>query len=90
MDESAIQEAIDALDSHQFASRRAAARHFDVDINTLGRRINGKLSRQQAHKNEQNLSPKEEQLLLVWIQAEDLASTSPTYARIRAMANIMY
>jgi hypothetical protein len=90
MDESAIQEAKDALNSHQFTSRRAAARHFGVSPDTLGRRMNGTLSRQQAHENEQNLSPQEEQLLLAWIQAEDLAGASPTYARIRAMANMMY
>ena len=90
MDESAIQEAKDALNSHQFASRRAAARHFDVNVTTLRRGINGGLSRQQAHEKEQNFSPEEEQILLTWIQAEDLAGTSPTYARIRAMANMMY
>jgi DDE superfamily endonuclease/Tc5 transposase DNA-binding domain len=90
MDISAIQEAKDALDSHQFVSRRAAARHFDVDRDTLRRRKNGTLSRQQAHEKEQNLSSEEEQFLLAWIQAEDLAGASPTYARIRAMANIMY
>jgi len=52
MDESAIQEAIDAFDSHQFASCRAVARHFGVNRDTLGRRINGELSRQQAHEKE--------------------------------------
>jgi hypothetical protein len=90
MDESAIQEAIDALDSHRFTSCRAAARHFGVNHDTLGRRRNGTLPRQQAHENEQSLSSEEEQLLLAWIQAEDLAGAPPTYARIRAMANIMY
>jgi hypothetical protein len=90
MDESAIQEAIDALNSGQFTSRQAAARHFGVNPDTVGNRMNGKLSRQQAHENEQNLSPEEEQFLLAWIQAEDLAGASPTYARIRAMANMMY
>ena len=85
-----MQEAIDALNSHQFTSRRAAARHFGVNRDTLGRRMNGTLSRQQAHENEQSLSSEEEQLLLAWIQTEDLAGTPPTYARIRAMANKMY
>jgi DNA-binding transcriptional regulator YhcF (GntR family) len=64
IDESTMQEAIDALNSHQFTSRRAAAHHFGVNRNTLGRQINGTLSRQQAHENKQSLSPKEEQLLL--------------------------
>jgi hypothetical protein len=50
MDESAIQEAIDGLDSGQFTSRRAAARHFGVHLGTLDNRINGMLSRQQAHE----------------------------------------
>jgi hypothetical protein len=45
MDESAIQEAKDALNSYQFASRRAAARYFNVNTTTLGRRMNGELSR---------------------------------------------
>jgi hypothetical protein len=52
MDESAIQEAIDALDSHRFTSCRAAARHSGVNHDTLGRRRNGTLPRQQAHENE--------------------------------------
>jgi hypothetical protein len=52
--------------------------------------MNGMLTRQKAHEKHQNLSPEEEQYLLVWIQAEDLAGTPPTYARIRAMANTMY
>jgi hypothetical protein len=67
MDEPTIQEAINALNSHQFASRRAAACHFGVDRDTLGRRINGTLSRQKAHEKEQNLSYEEEQFLLAWI-----------------------
>jgi hypothetical protein len=52
MDESAIQEAIDALDSGQFTSHRAAALHFNVNPDTIGNQINGELSRQQAYKNE--------------------------------------
>jgi hypothetical protein len=67
MDEEAIGEAIDGLNSGQFTSRRAAARHFNVNANTIDNRMKGKLSRQQAHENEQNLSPEEEQLLLAWI-----------------------
>ena len=47
-----MQEAIDALNSHQFTSRRAAVRHFGVNRDTLGRWINGTLSHQQAHENE--------------------------------------
>src|SRR5271155_2953786 len=90
MDESAIQEAIDALNSGQFTSRRAAARHFNVNPDTISNRMKGKPSRQQAHQYEQNLSPEEKQLLLSWIQAEDLAGASPTYARIHAMVNMMY
>jgi transposase len=90
MDDPTIQEAIDALNSGQFTSRRAAARHFNISEATLRRGVNGQLSRRQAHENEQNLSSEEERLLLSWIQAEDLAGASPTYARIRAMANMMY
>jgi transposase len=90
MDESAIQAASDALDSRQFTSRRAAARHFGANRDTVGNRMKGMLSRQQAHAKAQKLSPEEEQFLLSWIQTEDLAGTSPTYARIRAMANLMY
>jgi hypothetical protein len=45
MDESAIQEAIDALNSGQFTSRQAAARHFGVNPDTVGNQMNGKLSR---------------------------------------------
>jgi Tc5 transposase DNA-binding domain/helix-turn-helix, Psq domain len=90
MDNPVIQEAIDALKSHQFTSCRAAARHFDVSEATLRRGVNGQLSRRQAHEKDQTLSPEEEQLLLAWIQAEDLVSSPPTYAKVRAMANKMY
>jgi transposase len=85
-----VDEAIDSLKSGQFTSRRAAARHFDVNPDTVSNWMKGILSRQEAHAYRQNLSPEEEQLLLSWIQAEDLAGTSPTYARIHAMANTMY
>jgi len=55
-----VDEAIDSLRSAQFTSRRAAARHFDVNPNTVGNRMGGMLSRQQAHAYRQNLSPEEE------------------------------
>ena len=90
MDDSTIQEAIDGLDSHHFPSVRAAARHFGVNRGTLQNHIDGTLSRRQAHEKDQNLSPEEENLLLAWIQAEDLTGASPTYARIHVMANLMY
>ena len=64
MDESLIQEANDALDSHQFTFRRAAARHFDVKPDTLRRQKNGTLPRRKAHENQQTLSSEEEQFLL--------------------------
>jgi hypothetical protein len=85
-----VDEAIDSLKSGQFTSRRAAARHFDVNPGTIDNRREGMPTRQDAHAYRQKLSPKEEQLLLSWIQTEDLASASPTYARIRAMANSVY
>jgi hypothetical protein len=59
MDDSITQEAIDGLDSHRFPSIRAAARHFGVNQGTLQNHIDGTLSRRQAHKNDQSLSPKE-------------------------------
>jgi hypothetical protein len=90
MDDSITQEAIDGLNSHHFPSIRAAARHFGVSRVTLQNHIDGTLSRRQAHEKDQSLSPKEENLLLAWIQAEDLASASPIYARIRAIANLIY
>ena len=73
-----VDEAIESFKSGQFTSRRAAARHFDVNPDTVGNRMEGMLSRQQAHAYRQNLSPEEEQLLLSWIQTEDLAGASPT------------
>ena len=90
MDEDPVEDAKDALKSGQFTSRRAAARHFGVNHTTLGRRNDGMPTRQDAHAYRQNLSPAEEQLLLSWIRTEDLSGSSPTYARIRAMANSMY
>jgi len=85
-----VDEACDALKSGQFTSRRAAARHFGVNPATVGNRKEGMPTRQDAHAYQQKLSPDEEQLLLSWIQTEDLAGSSPTYDRIRAMANSMY
>ena len=90
MDEAILQEAIDALDSQEFASERAAVRHFDAKRGTLRDRRSGRLPRNKAFQKFQKLSPEEEQYLLAWIQAEDLAGTSPSFSRIRAMANRMY
>jgi hypothetical protein len=52
--------------------------------------MNGTRTRQQAREKSQKLSPEEEKHLLAWIQTEDLAGASPTDARIRAMANMIY
>ena len=62
-----VDEACDALKSGQFTSRRAAARHFDVNPGTIDNRREGMPTRQDTHAYRQNLSPAEEQLLLLWI-----------------------
>ena len=90
MNEALLQEAADALDLQEFTSERAGGRHFNVDRCTLRRRRSGILPRNKAFQKFQKLSPEEEQYLLAWIQAEDLAGTSPSFSRIRAMANRMY
>jgi hypothetical protein len=64
MDEDPVENAKDALNSGQFTSCLAAARHYSVDHTTLGRRKNSMPTRRDAHAYRQKLSPKEEQLLL--------------------------
>jgi hypothetical protein len=90
MDEAILQEAIQGLKSQEFTSQKAAIEHFDVKRSTLNARLHGRLPRAEAFQKYQKLSPKEEGYLLAWIKMEDLAGASPTFSRIRSIANRVY
>ncbi|KZT18028.1 hypothetical protein NEOLEDRAFT_1081249, partial [Neolentinus lepideus HHB14362 ss-1] len=49
-------------------SIREAAKVFLISKSTLSDRYNGKLSRRDAHKNEQKLRPEAEKALVEWIK----------------------
>ena len=55
-----MQRAITAVQSKKCTSIRAAALQFNVPPSTLGHRLTGRVSRNQAHEEAQNLSTAEE------------------------------
>ena len=65
--ESAISEAINALNINQFESIWAAARHFQVPESTLRYRYRGRATRHDSHQKNQILSDSEEYSLYRWI-----------------------
>ena len=87
--EQALQDALDAYDRREYPSIRAAAKAFNVNHGTLARRINGGLSRQQAHEAEQLLSPDQERLLVRWILDLEVAGAPPTFAQVREFAGLV-
>ncbi|KAJ5887467.1 hypothetical protein N7495_007508 [Penicillium taxi] len=78
--------AISDLKSGQISSVKAAAIAYGVSRSTLTRRMNGSLSRRDAHSNQQRLSPGQEEFLVKWILERDSQGFPPSHACAREMA----
>jgi hypothetical protein len=67
-------------------SQKKAGLEFGVPRSILQNRINGTLSRQEAHKPQQRLSTVQEDRLTQWILTQESLGHGPTHAQIRAFA----
>jgi hypothetical protein len=81
-----IQSAIQDFESGVYPSIRAAAKAYNVSRATVGRRIQGRPTRHDAHEYRQRLSRVQEEVLVEWILDLDSLGYPPSHARTREMA----
>jgi hypothetical protein len=67
-------------------SQQKAGLEFGVPRSTLRHRINGRISRQEAHIPQQRLSEVQEERLTEWVLTQESLGLGPTYGQIRAFA----
>ena len=67
-------------------SVRKACLDWGVPRATLQDRINGRISRKEAHEPSQRLSSVQEQRLTDWVLVQEALGRSPTHTQIRAFA----
>ena len=67
-------------------SQKKAGLEFGVPRSTLQNRMNGHISRQEAHIPQQRLSTVQEERLAAWVLTQESLGLAPTYAQIRAFA----
>jgi hypothetical protein len=84
-----VQRALNAVANGM--SQQKAGLEFGVPRPTLHARINGALSKQEAHEHEQRLSSVQEDHLSQWVLTQEALGLAPTHAQIRAFAGrILY
>jgi hypothetical protein len=79
-----VQRALNAVANGM--SQKKAGLEFGVPRSTLQNRMNGTLSRQEAHEPQQRLSTVQEDRLTQWILTQESLGHGPTHAQIRAFA----
>ena len=79
-----VQRALDAVANGM--SRLKASQEHGVPRSTIRNRINGHISRIEAHEPQQRLSLVQEQRLTDWILTQEALGLSPTHAQIRQFA----
>jgi hypothetical protein len=79
-----VQRALNAVANGM--SQQKAGLEFGVPRSTLRHRMNGRISRQEAHIPEQRLSTVQEQRLTEWVLIQESLGLSPTHGQIRAFA----
>jgi DDE superfamily endonuclease/Tc5 transposase DNA-binding domain/helix-turn-helix, Psq domain len=84
--EARINQAVEAYNNGDFKSILATAQHFEVNRNTLTRRVSGHPSRVQARQSQQLLSPVEESVLVKWICQLSCAGHPARHQLIKEMA----
>jgi hypothetical protein len=78
--------AIADLESGVLKSQRQASLTYGIPRSTLQARLGGTPNRRAAHRHQQRLSPKQEQVLVDWILDGDRHAQPPSPARVREMA----
>jgi len=79
-----IQSALDTVENGM--SQPKASSEFGVPRTTIRNRINGRISRQEAYKPQQRLSPVQEQRLTDWVLTQEALGLGPTHTQIRQLA----
>ena len=79
-----LQRALNAIANGM--GQRIAAREYGIPRSTIQLRINGSISRQEAHIPQQRLSEVQEQHLTKWVLAQESLGLGLTHGQIRAFA----
>jgi len=79
-----IQRALNAIANGM--SQKKAGLEYGVPRSTIQNRINGHISRQEAHIPQQRLSTVQEERLAEWILIQESLGLAPTHGQIRAFA----
>jgi hypothetical protein len=87
--ESRLQQAIQDYETRRYPTIRSAAAANDVDRKTLGRRLQGGVSRAIAHEPQQLLTNEQEQLLVRWILDLEGQGHPPSFTQIRELVLII-
>ena len=67
-------------------SVRSAAKQHSIPRSTLQRHINGGQTIREAHEKQQNLSPRQEALLVRWVQTQTKLGYAPPHSRFTMYA----
>jgi hypothetical protein len=81
--------AIEAIRTSKKLSCRAAAKIYNVPLNTLNARINGRTPRSEYRPASTNLTPIEEEVLIQYILDLDSRGFAPRLASVEDMANLL-
>ena len=68
------------------AALATAAKKHSVPRNTLRGRLDGRQPHQNAHYDDQRLTPIQEEHLKLWILRQEALGYAPTHAQVRAIA----
>lgn len=84
-----LQNALREFLNDENLSLRALAKKHAVPYSTLQNHAKGTKYRSESHQSRQKLTVDEESQLVAWITMEHRAGTSPSYTRMRTMADTM-
>jgi hypothetical protein len=79
-----VQRALNAIANSM--GQRKAALEYSIPRGTLQHRINGTISRDEAHIPQQRLSKIQEERLTKWVLIQESLGLGPTHGQIRAFA----
>jgi hypothetical protein len=87
--ETRMLQAISDYQNRRYTSIRAAAAANDVDRKSLGRRLQGGISRAIAREPQQLLSNQQEQMLVRWILDLEVQGHPPSFTQVRDLVVII-
>ncbi|PQM43456.1 hypothetical protein VC83_09583 [Pseudogymnoascus destructans] len=82
-----LAQAVAGVKSGLYKSSYGAAKALHLRPDTVLQRVNGKLSRREARRQQQLLSPAQEQTLLKWIKVLTISGYAPSHRILRDIAD---